>query len=194
MTSLLAADDWLSNSFLNEAGVKFAFLDNHLVGSLDWYRQERTQLQQSLGSVSVMGTRSKGERGGNPRMCWTRISASPWPPACSTPSSKGPDNVPVYSRAHRRRLAATGFRRHLCDLNFSSLRMPGNYEDTLVPHAVISPYLTYTSDDGQLGRQPVGGTYVTHTAQTVPDPIIFPSYVTLNASGFLRVSAIGKAM
>ena len=32
MTSLLAADDWLSDSFLNEAGVKFTFLDNHLVG------------------------------------------------------------------------------------------------------------------------------------------------------------------
>src|SRR6202012_3833428 len=60
MTSLLAANDWLSSSFLNEAGVKFSFLDNHLVGALDWYRQERTQLQQSLGSVSILGTRSKG--------------------------------------------------------------------------------------------------------------------------------------
>ena len=60
MTSLLAADDWLSDSFLNEAGLKFVFLDNHLVGSLDWYRQERTQLSQSLGAVSVQGTRAQG--------------------------------------------------------------------------------------------------------------------------------------
>ena len=40
LTSLLAADDWLSNSFLNEAGVKFTSLDDHLLGSLDWYRPE----------------------------------------------------------------------------------------------------------------------------------------------------------
>lgn len=40
MTSLLAGDDWLSNSFLNEAGVKFTPLDNHLMGALAWYRQE----------------------------------------------------------------------------------------------------------------------------------------------------------
>ena len=35
MTSLLAADDWLSRILsLNEAGLKFHFLDDHLVGSL----------------------------------------------------------------------------------------------------------------------------------------------------------------
>ena len=60
MTSLLAADDWLSDSFLNEAGLKFVFLDNHLVGSLDWYRQQRTQLSESLGAVIVQGTRAQG--------------------------------------------------------------------------------------------------------------------------------------
>ena len=66
LTSLLAANDWLSTSDLNEAGVKFAFLDEHLVGSLAWYRQERTQLQQGGGVTSVMGTRSQGRRSGNP--------------------------------------------------------------------------------------------------------------------------------
>ena len=46
LTSLLAARDWLSNSFLNEVGVKFTALDDHLLGSLDWYVQNRTQLNQ----------------------------------------------------------------------------------------------------------------------------------------------------
>ena len=41
--------DWLSNSFLNEAGVKFAALDDHLLGSLDWYVQNRTQLNRAPG-------------------------------------------------------------------------------------------------------------------------------------------------
>src|SRR6185437_4733901 len=54
LTSLLANDDWLSHSFLDEAGVKFSFLDQHLVGSLDWYRQERTQLLQGGGVTTVM--------------------------------------------------------------------------------------------------------------------------------------------
>ena len=63
--------------------------------------------------------------------------------------------------------------------------MPGNYEDTLVPHAVISPYVTYTSDDGNWGGS-LGGTYVTQTAQTVPAPLLFPSYLTMNVSAFAR--------
>src|SRR6202012_2343396 len=77
-----------------------------------------------------------------------------------------------------------GFGGSYFTFNFSSI-VPGSYEDTLVPHAVISPYLTYTADDGGWGAS-IGGSYVTHTAQTVPDPIIFPSYVLVNLSGFLR--------
>ena len=46
LTSLLADRDWLSNSFLDEAGVKFTALDDHILGSLDWYVQNRTQLEQ----------------------------------------------------------------------------------------------------------------------------------------------------
>ena len=57
----LANDDWLSIVFPERGRAsKFSFLDQHLVGSLAWYRQERTQLQQAGGVTSVMGTRSKG--------------------------------------------------------------------------------------------------------------------------------------
>src|SRR6202012_4409758 len=52
MTSLLAGRDWLSNSFLNEAGVKFTALDDHIQGALDWYVQNRTQLNQGPGGVT----------------------------------------------------------------------------------------------------------------------------------------------
>jgi iron complex outermembrane receptor protein len=71
--------------------------------------------------------------------------------------------------------------------NFASLPgFAGSYEDTLIPHAVISPYLTYTSDDQKWGAT-FGGTYVSHTEQTVPDPIIFPAYVVMNVSSFVRM-------
>src|SRR5262249_53400500 len=64
----------------------------------------------------------------------------------------------------------------------------GNYEDTLQPHAVISPYVTWTSDPQDWGHwgASLGGTYVGHTRQTVPSPIVYPAYVTLNASGFVQ--------
>ena len=55
-----------------------------------------------------------------------------------------------------------------------------------MPHAVLSPYLTYTSDAADWGAT-FGGTYVSQTAQTVPDPILFPSYVTVNASAFVQL-------
>ena len=60
MTSLLDSRDWLSNSFLNEVGVKFTALDDHLLGSLDWYVQNRTQLLSGIGDTSVMGTVGRG--------------------------------------------------------------------------------------------------------------------------------------
>ena len=69
----------------------------------------------------------------------------------------------------------------------------GSYEDTLLPHAVISPYVTWTSDAETLGPltnlrwgATFGGTYVGHTQQTVPGPIVYPAYVTLNASAFAQ--------
>src|SRR3954471_4043460 len=61
LTSLLASRDWLSESFLNEVGVKFTALDDHLLGSLDWYVQNRTQLNQGAGGITqVMGTVGRG--------------------------------------------------------------------------------------------------------------------------------------
>jgi iron complex outermembrane recepter protein len=184
MTSLLAANDWLSSSFLDEAGVKFTFLDNHLVGALDWYRQERTQLQQSLGSVSVLGTRSKGEEAEIRAVLNQNISFT-LAASMQHTMVKGPDTSLQYIPARTAGVSPQqGFGGSYLTFNFSSI-VPGSYQDTLVPHAVISPYLTYTADNGDWGAS-VGGSYVTQTAQTVPNPIIFPAYALLNLSGFLR--------
>jgi iron complex outermembrane receptor protein len=185
MTSLLAANDWLSNSFLNEAGVKFAFLDNHLVGALDVYSQQRTQLQQSLGAVSVIGTRAKGEeaelRAVLDQNFSVTLAASMQHTLEEGTAASGPQYIPARTAGVT---PQQGFGGTYLTFNFASI-VPGNYQDTLVPHAVISPYVTYTSDDGGWGAT-AGGTYVTHTAQTVPSPLVFPSYVLLNVSGFVR--------
>ncbi len=184
MTSLLAGKDWLSSSFLNEAGVKFAFLDNHLVGSLAWFRQDRTQLQQSLGSVNVMGTSGQGGEAEIRAVLDQNFSVTL---AASSQHTivKGPDHSFQYVPARTAGVSPQqGFGGAYVVYDFSALR-PGNYEDTLVPHAVISPYATYTGNAGDWGAS-LGGTYVTQTAQTVPNPLVFASYVTLNLSGFVR--------
>ncbi len=185
LTSLLAANDWLSASYLNEAGVKFAFLDQHLVGSLAWYTQDRTQLAQGAGITTVMGTRAKGGELEIRYVATDNISITL---AGSLQHSiiKGPDHSFQYLPARDAGVSPlNGFGGSYVTFDFSTLPgKGGDYENTLIPHAVISPYLTYTGE-GWGGS--FGGTYVSQTAQTVPNPIRFPSHVTLNSSAFVRL-------
>ena len=184
MTSLLANRDWLSNSFLDEVGVKFTALDDHLQGSLDWYVQNRTQLSQGAGSNSVIGTRAKGLELELRYVASANLSFTLAADLQHT-TIKGPDHSFQYVPARTYGISPqNGFGGSYVVFDFSTLR-PGDYEDTLQPHAVISPYLTWTSDAGNWGGS-LGGSYVGHTTQTVPNPITFPSYVTLNASGFVQ--------
>jgi iron complex outermembrane receptor protein len=184
MPSLLQADDWLSNSFLNEGGIKFDFLEHHLVGSLAWYRQERTQLQESQGAVSVIGTRGQGEEAEIRAVLDGNWSAT-FVASMQHTLVKGPDHSVQYLPARTAGVSPQqGFGGAYLTFDFSQI-VPGSYEDRLVPHAVVSPYLTYTSDQGDWGGS-LGGTYVTRTAQTVPNPLAFPSYVTMNVSAFMR--------
>ena len=195
LTSLLAGRDWLSNSFLNEVGVKFAALDDHLLGSLDWYVQNRTQLNQGAGGITtVMGTVARGTElelryVATPNLSLT-LAAS-----LQHTTIKGPDHSFAYVPA--RSYGATpqnGFGGSYIVFDFSTLPgRGGDYENTLLPHAVISPYLTWTSDAQSWGPlqsltwgATFGGTYVGKTRQVVPGPIVYPSYVTLNASAFAQ--------
>ena len=192
MTSLLAANDWLSNSFLTEAGLKFLFLDNHLVGSLAWYRQERTQLQQSLGAVSVAGTRSKGGEAEIRAVLDGNVSATLVASLQHT-TVKGPDHSVQYIPGRSIGVSPqNGFGGSYLTFDYALLR-PGSYENTLVPHVVLSPYATYTSDDGNWGGS-LGGTYVGKTAQTAPNPLVFPSYMTMNVSSFARMGVWQASM
>jgi iron complex outermembrane receptor protein len=187
LTSLLTARDWLSNSFLDEAGVKFAGLDDHLQGALDWYVQNRTQLVQGAGTTSVQGTRTKGLELELRYVASENVSFT-FAGSLQHATVKGPDHSFAYLPARSFGIApANGFGGGYLVYDFSTLPgRGGDYEDTTQPHAVISPYVTFTSDPQSWGTfgGSFGGTYVGHTSQTVPNPIVFPSYVTLNASAF----------
>ncbi len=197
LTSLLASDAWLSDSFLNEVGVKFTALDDHLQGSLDWYVQNRTRLSRGAGVTSIQGTRAKGVEMelryvANENLSLT-LAAS-----LQHTELKGPDHSFAYIPARAAGVAPQdGFGGGYLVYDLSTLPgLGGDYEDTTVPHAVISPYVTWTSDrdggdqDGGLSwGVTFGGTYVGHTSQVIQNPIRYPSYVTLNASGFVRAGA-----
>ena len=191
-TSLLAGRDWLSNSFLNEVGVKFTALDDHLQGSLDWYVQNRTQLNQGGGVTNVMGTRAKGAELELRYVATSNLSLT-LAASLQHTTIKGPDHSFAYVPARSYGVTPqNGFGGSYVTFDFSSLR-GGDYENTLLPHAVISPYLTWTSDAQTWGAvekiiwgATFGGSYVGKTRQTVPGPIFYPSYVTLNASAFAQ--------
>jgi iron complex outermembrane receptor protein len=194
LTSLLASRDWLSNSFLNEAGVKFSLLDDHLQGALDWYVQNRTALVQGAGVTSVRGTRAKGAELELRYVASENLSFT-FAGDLQHTTIKGPDHGFAYLPARSFGIApAEGFGGSYLVYDFSTLAgRGGDYEDTTQPHAVISPYVTFTSDSRSWGPLEnmtwgltFGGTYVGRTAQTVPNGIVFPSYVTLNASAFAR--------
>jgi iron complex outermembrane receptor protein len=191
LTSLLANRDWLSNSFLDEAGVKFTALDDHIQGALDWYVQNKTQLAQGgAGSAaSVMYTVARGGELSLRYVVNANFSLT-FAGSLQHTTVKGPDQEFEYVPARTYGISpVNGFGGSYIVYNFSTLPgKSGNYEDTLVPHAVISPYLTWTSDPRAWGvwGASFGGTYVGKTAQTVPGPIVFPSYTVLNASGFAQ--------
>ena len=124
-----------------------------------------------------------------------KMSASPWRAACSTPLVKGPDHSFAYIPARDAGVSPeNGFGGSYVTFDFSTLPgKAGNYEYTLIPHAVISPYVTYTSDASENWGATFGGTYVSHTAQTVPEPDHLSGLCTLNASAFCAW-APGKPM
>ncbi|MBN9553198.1 MAG: TonB-dependent receptor, partial [Alphaproteobacteria bacterium] len=144
------------------------------------------RLEQGGGITSVIGTRSEGGEAEIRYVMNQNISATL---AASLQHTivKGPDHSFAYIPARDAGVSpADGFGGSYVSFDFSTLPgRGGDYEYSLIPHAVISPYLTYTSDDEDWGAT-FGGSYVSHTAQTVPQPIVFPAYVTLNASAFLR--------
>jgi len=188
-TSLFANKSFISSSYLGETGVKFSFLDDHLVGSFDYYRQERTRLAQGGGVTTVVGTRSRGEELEVRYVAdenWSFTFAG----SMQQTLVKGPDASFVYLPARTLGVSpVNGFGGSYVSFNFSTFPGPAtNYNFTLIPHTVISPYITYTADPfdwGTVGAT-AGFSYVSQTKQTVPNPIVFPSYVTANASAFVK--------
>ena len=188
LTSLFAGKAFISASNLTEGGIKFAFLDDHLVGSLVVYAQDRTQLTQGIGTATVQGTSAQGEEL-EIRLVADENWSFTFAGNLQHTRVKGPTGF-LYIPARLVGVSpVNGFGGTYVTFDYTgSFGGMDNYDDTLIPHAVLSPYVTYTSDrfDWGVVGGTFGGSYVARTMQTVATPIVFPSYLTLNLSLFAR--------
>ena len=153
LTSLLAARGWLSNSFLNEVGVKFTALDDHLQGSLDWYRPEPHPAAARAAASPAWSAPAPRAPKLELRYVATANLSLTLAASLQHTTIKGPDHSFAYVPARSYGIAPqNGFGGSYMVFDFSTLPgRGGDYEDTLVPHAVISPYVTWTSDRAGLG-------------------------------------------
>jgi iron complex outermembrane receptor protein len=181
-TQLLVTGGWLSISTLEEAGVKYA--GPGLQASLALYRQERSQLSQ-LGGVHVSGTRGEGVELELRWLVTDRLGATLVASLSHTfvQGDHGVSYVPARSVGVA---PQDGFGGSYLTFDFAALKGTADYDNTLVPKAVVSPWLTYTGENWGLG---LGATYVGAARQTVPDPIVFPQHITANASAFVTHGA-----
>ncbi len=182
---------FLSSSTLNEAGIKFQFLKHSLVGSLDTYRQDRSDLA-GFNDVSER-TRSDGVEL-EVRYLATKNISFTLTGAEQHTEVIGPDTGTYYIPAY----AVCG-QTPACELgswggaylvyNFST--MPGrggDYALSSIPHTVASVYGNYITDDHSWGRAgaTMGATYVSKTSGTIQGAITYPDYTLVNLSAFLQ--------
>jgi iron complex outermembrane receptor protein len=182
---------WLSKSALTEGGVKFQLFNHTLVGSIDGYLQDRTQLS-GLNEVSQR-TRAIGEEL-EVRYLATKNFSFTFSGDMQHTEVLGPDTSAEYVPAY----AVCGANL-ACELNswggaylvFNFSSMPGrsgNYALTSIPHSVVSLYGNYISDAHEWGKAGVtfGATYVTHTSGTIENAIVYPAYWVANTSLFYQ--------
>ncbi|MEI6281672.1 MAG: TonB-dependent receptor, partial [Alphaproteobacteria bacterium] len=186
-TGLIASNSWLSSGDLAEEGVKWQLLRGTLTGSLAVYRQGRTQLLSGPPPV-VQGTRSKGLE------LEMRYLASPrWSFTLSAATQHtrvmGPDKSFAYIPAYVAQVTpAQAYGGAYVVYAFNSLPgRSGDYEYTLIPHAVGSLYAIYTGTAHGYGRAGLtaGISYASRTAGTVQNAVRYPAYALINLSAFL---------
>ena len=182
---------WISQSDLAEAGLKFQLLNHTLVGSFDVYKQHRTE-PAGLTDVSQR-TESIGEE---LEVRWLATRNLSFTLSADTQHTEvlGPDMETAYIPASVVCGANTA-----CDLsvwggaylvfNFKDLPgRAGNYALTTIPNTVASVYANYITDTYSWGKLGVtaGATYVSQTAQTIQNGLVYPAYTLVNLSSFYK--------
>ncbi len=183
----IAGGSFVSNSTLAEAGVKFQLLNKTLIGSLDIYRQTRTQLG-GLNAI-VQPTVGKGFEYEFRYLATDNLSFTLAGDFQHT-EVIGPDHSVYYiPPADTGTPGIDGYGGAYLTFDFSQWGgKPGNYSYSLVPHAVASLFGTYTSDDHPWGRwgATAGVTYASKTSGITPVAVTYPAYELVNMSLFFE--------
>jgi len=191
-TDLLQNGGWIQYSTLKEAGLKFQELGGTLVGSFDWYEQDRPQLS-GLSPVQVINTVGSGLE---LEMRWVATKNFSFTFAGNMQHTivKGPDPSFTYLSpqtvcGNSMTCLVDSYGGQYVTFNFSSIPgRSGNYEYMPIPHGVASLYGNYVSDDYDWGRvgYTAGVQHTSYTSGTVPDAVIYPAYYLVNMSAFYQ--------
>jgi iron complex outermembrane receptor protein len=184
---LIAGGNWLSASTLNEAGLKLRLFDDALTGALGVYRQTRTRLEQGN---AVTGTRGEGVE---LELRWlaTKNLSFTFAGDLQRTTVKGPDNGFIVIPASVAGVSGVnGYGGAYAVYSTAQLR-PGDYDQSLIPHSVVSLYGVYTTDRMSWGRAgaTLGATHVSKMSSLLPGVFVLPDYLTLNMSAFVEYQA-----
>ncbi|MEM9170374.1 MAG: TonB-dependent receptor [Pseudomonadota bacterium] len=193
------ADDFLFASELIETGLKFRLLDGRLNGALAFYRQERSRVDQFQNVDLETGRGVEFDARFLMTDNWTITAAATVqrfelgdPGACGS-FNGGFLNIPVDHPTARNSEGVllnveTGSGGGFAALNASCLpELQGGYEREQIPNAVVSSFVTYTSDETPAGLTwggTLGATYVGETGGALVTSVTLPDYATVRASAF----------
>jgi iron complex outermembrane receptor protein len=192
-TALITNGGWIKDSRLIEGGVKFQFLGGKLVGSLDYYRQDRPQVNGQGTAISVVNTVGKGEE---LEIRWVATKNFSFTFAGNMQHTEviGPDHsfqyIPYWAVCGQTPaclISSAGGAFAVYD--FASLPgRSGNYAYGPSPHSVASLYANYITDDHAWGKAglTIGATHVTKTSGNVQGAIEYPAYYVANLSAFYK--------
>ncbi len=185
-TSVIAAGGWLSKSDLHEAGVKFSELRGALVGSVDVYRQTRSQLAGF--NSAVQGTVGKGVEA-ELRWLTTKNLSFTFAGDVQHTEVKGPDDSAVLVTPGM--VGVPGVDGYGGSYFATISSMPGragNYAYSLIPHGTVSLYANYITDPHDWGRAgaTIGATHESKTSGQLEGAVVYPAYFVANASAFYR--------
>lgn len=188
----LRGGDMLDDSELIEAGVKFSLIEDTLIGSLAFYRQERTRTDVRGTPFTETGKGIEAEMRYLVTDNWVATGTFTLqefkigdPGACGDGGGEFivvPPTHPVFGLS-----GVDGYGGIFAALNASCLpELQGGYKRRTIPDVTASLFVTYTSDEydwGQFGAT-FGGTYVGKTGGKVANAIVLPDYVNFRLSLF----------
>jgi iron complex outermembrane receptor protein len=185
-TSVIANGGWLSKSDLREAGVKFSELRGVLVGSVDVYRQTRSQLA-GLNSA-IQGTVGKGVEA-ELRWLTTKNLSFTFAGDIQHTEVKGPDDSAVLVTPSM--VGVPGVEGYGGSYFATISSMPGragDYAYSLIPHGTFSLYANYITDPHAWGRAgaTIGATHESKTSGQLEGAVVYPAYFVANGSLFYR--------